>query len=275
VKSNDEGWPHNRIHHIKHNTMSQQHIKTFAVIFCTGIIIMACKKNQLTVSPYDYGDDKALFKINYACATALNPAVRLKINDVIVSNNITYATPFPGGGLNTGGGSTADYLQAEPGTNTIKLSIVKAGTNIDSIVMYETTVDLQPATYQTLHVADTGAAIQSVFLTDPGGMEDSGFVQYRFINLIPNSTGLDLYFGTQKMASNVAYKQVTESFKLAAGATGAWSLRTAGGTVALANPYTNTGTTSNQRVFTVYARGYLGLKDTDVRAQRVSLMYNK
>jgi hypothetical protein len=258
-------------------TMTQQHIRFFSIAYCTLVIIMACKKNQLTVSPYDYADGKALFKINYACASSKNPGVRLRINDVIVSNNITYATPFPGGGLNTGGSNNADYLQAEPGTNNIKLSILKAGTDIDSIVMYETTVDLQQETYQTLHVADTGAAIQSVFLTDPGGMEDSGFVQYRFINLIPNSTGLDLYFGTQKMASNVAYKQVTESFRLAAGVTGAWSLRTAGGTVTLPNRYTNTGTTSNQRVFTVYARGYLlPSKDSaDIRAQRVSLMYNK
>jgi hypothetical protein len=255
--------------------MTQQHIKTFAAIFCTGLIIMACKKNQLTVSPYDYADGKALFKLNYACATAINPAVRLKINDITMSNNITYATPFPGGGLNTGGSNNADYLQAEPGTNSVKLSIVKAGTNIDSIVLYETTVDLQPETYQTLHVADTGAAIQSVFLTDPGGMEDSGFVQYRFINLIPNSTGLDLYFGTQKMASNVTYKQVTETFRLAAAATGTWSLRTAGGTVTLGNTYSNTGTTSNQRVFTVYARGYTGLPNADIRSPKISLMYNK
>ena len=257
------------------NTMTQQHIKIFAGIVCSAIIIMACEKNQLTVSPYDYADGKALFKINYACATALNPGVRLKINDVIVSNTITYATPFPGGGLNTGGSNNADYLQVEPGSNNVKLSILKAGTDVDSVVLYETTVELQAETYQTLHVADTGAAIQSVFLTDPGGMEDSGFVQYRFINLIPNSTGLDLYFGTQKMASNVAYKQTTESFRLPAGSTGAWSLRLAGSTVALANPYSNTGTTSNQRVFTVYARGYLGLKDTDIRTQKVSLMFNK
>jgi hypothetical protein len=257
------------------NTMTQQHIKIFSITFCTLVIIMACKKNQLTVSPYDYADGKALFKLNYACATALNPNVRIRINDVIVSNNINYATPFPGGGLNTGGSNNADYLQAEPGINTVKLCILKAGTDIDSIVLYETTVDLQPEVYHTLHVADTGAAIQSVFVTDPAGMEDSGYVQYRFINLIPNSTGLDLYFGTQKLASNVAYKQITESFRLPAAAVGAWSLRTAGNTVALANPYTNTGTTSNQRVFTVYARGYLGLKDADVRAQKVSLMFNK
>src|SRR6185436_986815 len=102
--------------------MKKVFIKILAAITCTGILITACKKNELTVSPYDYNDGRALFKINYACDYALNRGVQIKINDTRVSNNITYATPFPGGGLNTGGSNNADYMTVSPGANVVKLS---------------------------------------------------------------------------------------------------------------------------------------------------------
>jgi hypothetical protein len=250
-------------------------IKILSACMCAGLLVLACQKNKLTVSPYDYTDGKTLFKINYACAYGNNRGVQLKINDVRVSNNITFATPFPGGGLNTGGSNNADYLAVDPGSNTVKLSIPKTGSDEDSVVLYETTVKLGEVTYQTLHISDTGSTIKSVLLNDPGEKEDSGYVQYRFINLIPNSTSLDLYFGTRKVAGNLGYQQVSDTFKVAAGSTGAWALRLAGGASAIGTTYTSTSTTVNQRVFTVYARGYLGLATADARSAKVSLMYNK
>lgn len=255
--------------------MKQLLIKILLAFTCAGILLFACKKNELTVSPYDYTEGKALFKINYACAYGLNRGVQIKINDVRVSNNITYATPFPGGGLNTGGSNNADYLAVDPGSNTVKLSIPKTGSDEDSVLLYETSVKLTGEAYQTLHISDTGSTIKSVLLDDPGEKEDSGYVQYRFINLIPNSTNLDLYFGTRKVAGNLAYQQVSDTFKIAAGSTGAWSLRLAGGSTSIGSTYTNTSTTVNQRIFTVYARGYLGLATSDTRSAKVSLLYNK
>jgi hypothetical protein len=256
--------------------MKKVFIKILSANTCIGLLLLACKKNELTVSPYDYTDGKALFKINYACAYGNNRGVQLKINDVRVSNNITYATPFPGGGLNTGGNNNADYLAIGAGANAVKLSIPKTGSDEDSIVLYETTVKLEGDTYQTLHISDTGSAIKSTLLTDPAEKEDSGFVQYRFINLIPNSTALDLYFGTRKVAGNLGYQQVSDTFKIAAGSSAIWSLRLAGGTSTISGSrYNNNSTTVNQRVFTVYSRGYLGLDSTNSRSAKVSLMYNK
>jgi len=250
------------------------YIKLLAAACCL-VICWACKKNVLTVSPYDYTEGKALFKINYSCPYALNPGVQIKINGVRVSNNITYATPFPGGGLNTGGGNAADYLAINAGVDTVSLSIPKAGTDIDSILLYKTTVTVDANAYQTLHVSDTAANIQSVMMTDASAKADSGIAKYRFVNLIPNGA-VDLYFGTVKMASNVAFKAATDTFSVAAGSTGAWSLRLAGGTSTIGATYTSTSTTVNQRVFTIYARGYVGVTvTTDVRLPKVSFLYNK
>lgn len=255
--------------------MKKNHIFLFVIVF-TGSLFWACKKNVLTVSPYDYTDGQALLKINYSCPYFRNPGVQIKINGEKVSSLITYSTPYPGGGLNTGGNTFADYLSVKPGNNTIGLSIPKANSTEDSVLLFQTQAELTANDYQTLHFTDTAANTQAVLLKDASNKPDSGFTQCTFVNLIPNST-LDLYFGTTKVASNVAYKQATQPFLLTAGAgtTDAWSLKTTGTTTTVGTAYTSASTVANQRVFTVYSRGYLGLATTDIRSPKISFAYNK
>ena len=254
--------------------INNRYIKLFFVACSSLAIVMACKKNTLTVSPYEYTDGQALFKINYSSPYAKNPAVQLRINGIKVSNGITYSTPFPGGGLNTGGSNNADYLGIPAGSNEVSLSIVKVGTNEDSIVLYKTPVEVIANAYQTLHITDTAAATTSVLLQDASSKADSGVAKYRFINLIPNSN-LDLYAGTVKVASNIAYKAVTDTFSAAAGSNPVWSLRLAGSGTTLGTTYQNTGTTTNQRVFTIYSRGYVAPATSDIRSAKISFVYNK
>lgn len=237
-------------------------------------IFLSCKKNVLTVSPYEYTGGKALVKINYSCPYFKNPAVIVKINGERVSSGITYSTPYPGGGLNTGGNTYADYLSVTPGAQKFALTIPKAGSFEDSIVLYETNVTLTADKYQTVHFTDTAANTTIVLTTDAANKPDSGFTQFTFVNLIPNSN-LDLYFGTTKVASNVAYKQATDPFLLPSGTSVAWSLRVAGSTTTLGTTYTSSSTVANQRVFTVYSRGYIGPATTDIRSPKISFAYNK
>lgn len=240
-----------------------------------GSLFWACKKNVLTVSPYDYTDGQALLKINYSCPYFKNPAVQVKINGEKVSSLITYSTPYPGGGLNTGGNTYADYLSVKPGSNSVSLSIPKTGSTEDSVLLFQTQTELSAGDYQTLHFTDTAANTQALLLKDAANKPDSGFTQFTFVNLIPNSTALDLYFGTTKVASNVAYKQATQPFLLPANTSDVWSLRAAGGTATLGTTYTSTSSVANQRVFTVYARGYVGPATSDIRSPKISFAYNK
>jgi hypothetical protein len=248
---------------------------SFIVLFVACAIFWSCEKNVLTVSPYELTDGKALLKINYSSPYFKNPGVQVKINDEKVSSIITYSTPYPGGGLNTGGNNFADYLSVKPGMNTVSLSIPKAGSTEDSVLLYKTDVSLTANEYQTLHFTDTASNTQSVLIKDAANKPDSGFTQFTFVNLIPNSTALDLYFGTTKVASNIAFKQATDPFLLPAGTSLAWTLRVAGGTATLGTAYSNTGTVANQRVFTVYARGYIGPATSDTRSPKISFAYNK
>ena len=112
------------------------------IFVCISALLWSCKKNKLTVSPYEYTAGQALLKINYSCPYCRNPGVQVKINGEKVSSIITYSTPYPGGGLNTGGNTYADYLSVKPGANTVSLSIPKTGSSEDSVLLYQTDVEL-------------------------------------------------------------------------------------------------------------------------------------
>jgi hypothetical protein len=98
------------------------------------------------------------------------------------------------------------------------------------------------------------------------------------VNLLPGSA-IDLYFGTTKLVSNIAYKATSDTFSIAAGTSLQFAIRLAGSaptSTALAT-YPLTATTfaiPNQRAYTAYARGYLGTTDA-VRKPQLSFLYNK
>jgi hypothetical protein len=261
----------------------QSKMKKYLLIFgmvMAVITIYSCKKNTISVAPFDVANDQALFKLNYACPYRSIGAVQIKIDGERVSNTITYNTPFPGGGLNTGGSSNADYMSLSPGEHTVSLSVPKAGSSEDSIPLYSTNVNVDGRTYYTLHVSDTSNNTFSVLLTDLDSKPDSGVSKFSFVNLIPASA-IDLYYGTTKVASNVGFKNSTDTFSLAAGANLQFFIRLAGSapnSTALAT-YPVTGSAGyqipNQRVYTAYARGYLGQPSGDPRRAQLSFLFNK
>jgi len=248
-----------------------------STVLAAMLLVVACKKNTTAVISTRGVEGQTLLKINYAMPYAQNRAVQIKINDERVSNNLTYNTPFPGGGLNTGGGSSADYMGIPAGSVKIGISIPKVGTEVDSIALYSGSVNLDANKFYTVHITDTGANATNFVSINDRSEVDSGFSRFTFINLMPNVPAIDLYFGTTKVASNIAYKAESAPFTVAASSPNAWAIRPAGAaatTTALASY--STGSVLNQRVFTVYARGYSGITSTsDVRRPQVSLLYNR
>ena len=244
-------------------------------------LFFSCTKNVVPV-PYTYvGGQQASLKINYASAYQANRAVQLKINDERVSSAIPYSYPYPGGGLNTNGNSTPDYFAVNAGSNKITIAIPKAGTNVDSVVLYNTTVSVDAGKYFTVHIADTAANTQTVLVPEDVASPDSGFSKYRFVNLLPDQTALDLYFGTKKVDSLIPYKGVSRPFTIASATAAQWAIRPAGAAAASAAltiyPTGSTlNTVPNQRVLTVFARGYSSISNTtDPRRAQVSLFYNR
>lgn len=247
-------------------------MKLLSYIMALGAVasMVSCSKNKLPV-PLEF-DLQAKVKINYASAYAGNPSVMMKVNGETVITGIKYAYPFPGGGLNTQGGSQPDYLNMATGNTTLSLSVPNVGKSTDSIQLYSGSVTLPGSGYYTIHVADTMANTQMLVLEENTATPDSGFSRYRFVNLIPNLPGLDLYFNNVKVADNIPYMNASASFDIAFPTASSWAIRPAGaapGSTALAT-YANTS--PNQRVFTVFARGYNGSTDAN-RKPNVSLYY--
>jgi len=259
--------------------------------FCLAAVallfVAACKKNEFTLKDNIFVSNKALLKVNFVSSYRTNPIFQIKIDSVRVSSSLTFFTPFPGGGLNTGGGNYADYLGVEPGSRKVTVSIPFVGTQRDSVVLASATVDVKANVNQSLYFADTAANTVSMMFEDNLTSPDSGFVKYRVINLIPDlPAGVDLYLGTgytsttsTKIAGPIAYKQMTEYLTLPIiVGTQFWSFRPAGAaatTTAIAS-YNSTSTIVNQRVFTIAARGYSAISTTgDPRVKNISFIYNR
>ena len=251
------------------------------------VMLAGCKKNEFNLKENVFVSGKALLKVNFVSSYRANPVYQIKIDSVRVSSSLTFFTPFPGGGLNTGGGNYADFIGVEPGSRKITISLPFAGTERDSVVLATATVNLTADKYHSLYFSDTAANTTSQLFEDNLASPDSGFVRYRIINLIPDiAAGIDLYLGTgytsttsTKIAGPITYKQMTEYLTLPANpGVQFWSIRPAGAaatTTAIAT-YTSASTIVNQRVFTIAARGYNSVSTTgDPRIKAISFIYNR
>lgn len=254
-------------------------VKPIVYLISAALIMTACKKNVIepfaTIKPTSA---QAQIKIVYASAYTVNYSVQLKVNDTRVSNNITYSTPFPGGGLNTGGGSYSEYLLVNPGSIKLGVSVPNVGASTDSIPLSTNTANISAGKNYSIYISDTLANAQAVVVEDNITPVQGDFSRYKFVNAMPNSVGLDLYFDTVKVASNIPYKGTSPEFNLVRGSVGTWSLRVAGAdpvsTAMAIYPSVTAGkqTIPNARVMTLYARGYSGSSGT--RAAAISMLYN-
>ena len=256
--------------------MKNNIIGAIALMFIIAVLAISCKKNEFTLKETDFITNKAFLKVNFMSAYKIPYSTQIKIDGNRVSSNLTYATPFPGGGLNTGGGSYADYLAVEPGSRKIDISIPVTGTSTDSVALASSTITVEKDKFYSLYFADTAGNTKTLLSLDGAARPDSGFTRYKFINLIPDvPEGVDLYFGATKMAGPIAYLGSSPYFNVAINTGSAWSLRRAGGTTSIST-YSSASSVTNQRVFTVIARGYVsvGTSTAEVRRALISFIYN-
>lgn len=250
-------------------------------IFPAGIIlfIAACNKpDVVTQMDVRYTGGNTNVKIVHASAFTRNDTMRFKVNDTLVSAKITYSTPFPGGGLNTGGSNMPWYLSIPAGKKKISLWSTKINTFQDSVEVVSRMVDYGPNVYYTTYIADTGINTLMLTFGENRTMPVDGTSRFKFINLIPNLPAADLYYNTTLVASNIPYGFGGPDFIQNKNDTCRWRIRAAGASPTSAAIATYPATTAatqvipNQRIFTVYSRGYVGA--TGNRAPAISLTFN-
>lgn len=253
-------------------------MKKLSIFSIAALILFSmwgCEKKTDPIWNSTYSElttGQAMLKINFVSQYASNPSFQIKVNDVRVSSNITARTPFPGGGFNTGGGSGPDYLSLNPGSSKISFSVPNKGANTDSISLFSTNVTLEAGKFYTLHVTDTGANTKTLLITDNRDRANPARPVYTFVNLMPNVPSADLYFGTTKVASGIAYMAVSDTFSVDGSTTLNWAVRDAGGTTDIAK-YSSASTLNAGRQYTGFSSGYKG--STGTRAPFVSFFYVK
>jgi hypothetical protein len=260
-------------------------IRPFFTLAAITMLVAGCKKNKFNLKDTTFIDGKASLKVNFISSYQKNPTFQIKVDGIRVSNNLTYFTPFPGGGLNTGGGSYADYLAIEPGQRKVSISLPFTGTNNDSVELASTDITLEANKVYSLYFADTATNTFSMLTEDNLASPDSGYTRYRFINLMPDLPTVDLYFGTGststtsvKVAGPVNYKQMSDYFEVPINTGTVWSIRPGGAaaTTTALTSYTSASTVVNQRVFTIATRGYNSITtSTDPRRRLFSFIYNR
>ncbi|RKR81714.1 uncharacterized protein DUF4397 [Mucilaginibacter gracilis] len=251
-------------------------------------IIVGCGKAVIHYGDITLLDDNhATIKINNESMYANARTVFYKINDQRISGLLPARSPFPGGGYNTGGNSTADVLEVPSGA--VKFSMVmphKFDNGTDSVVLYSTTLQLTGNTSYTLHTADTAANTQSVLIKENLALADSGSARFHFVNLMPATPAVDIYYGASAataadqssdtlLVSNLQFMQNSPDVVLKiVGANRIWKVRAAGAAktaAAVISSYTSTNVPASTRVYVGFAIGYVG-KTTAAQKPYVSFM---
>jgi hypothetical protein len=244
-------------------------------------VLVACNKKTEIKAPFtEAGMESSFLKINYVSSYTLNPSVHLKVNNNRVSNLLTPRTPYPGGGFNTGGGSSNDHMALKPGPNVISVAVPFFSTNRDSLLLASTTVDLKQGRNYTLHITDTAATTKYLLVEDDLTAPSALAVKFKFVNLMPNVPFADLYYGPNLVASNIPYLGVSSSFELPVNGTiVTWTVRETGTSptsTALATYNTAASPTATRnRIMTVFANGYKGQTTTSVRRPFLAFYINR
>lgn len=243
----------------------------------------ACEVNKIEFGDFTVVDeDLALVKFNYNIAMRNNPSAVIKVNGVRVTPALTTRYPFPGGGYNTGGGNTADYMSFEPGELNVSVVTYKKLTVLnpvltDSVEIFSTKINVEGGKNYTLHITDTAANTKTLFTQDDLTRPDTAQAKHRFVNLMPDVPALDLYNGTTLVAANIGYLKMSETFIVSSGGSSVWTTRVAGSgpTGAVVATYTSASTLSTRRVYTAFASGYKAYSGTDARRPFISFFLSK
>lgn len=249
----------------------------FLIFFSIGLA--GCEKNGFGITERTAPPEgSALVKVAFLSATTNTVTVLVYLNGQRVSYPLVYNTPFPGGGLGTGGSNNSDYLVVKPGSTKVEFNIPNPGTSIINSKYFETTQNFESNKRQILFVADTAANIAAWNVNVDGAAADSGFAKIQFVNAMPNVAALDLYKGATAGTStlvvgNVMYKSASAYNNVPFGAD-SFFVRTAGALPTSLPIARGRIATANQRLYTFYARGYNGVT-TGTRVPAISAIINQ
>lgn len=252
----------------------------YTVLLFIFIATGACKKNEITLTPYVVPTDKAF--VRFALFSPGTPAVMIKVNDVKINGANTSGSS----GLFPSTVNFPDYA-AIPPNGTFRLSLPNAGTANDSVLLFNSSLNVEANKFYSVSLADTGAdrtvfAIQDNF----GAIAADSFFTIRLINAMPKSPAINLIrvdstnattVVRDTIAKNITYKSASNyitSFIAPLRGYSFLRFRTVTTTGMLLSSIAPPSTTYNKRGVTVYASGFANGTGTLVPALS-TFIYNQ
>ncbi|MGI8582338.1 MAG: hypothetical protein ACR2KX_09075 [Chitinophagaceae bacterium] len=184
-----------------------RNFKFIVLFFCHSAAILSCEKAPLQSTDTFLPTDKAFVRI--ALLSPGTPNVMIKADDVKLNGNTT-----PGyGGIFPATFSFPDYA-AVPANGTFKLSLANTGTQNDSVVLFNTKLDVQAGKFYALTLSDTGINRTAFLIEDQFVLQKDSFLSVRLINAmvgsllnlirVDSATATDVVRDT--LARNIPYK---------------------------------------------------------------------
>lgn len=244
-------------------------IRSIIILLAAMVAVGSCEKNTYKQREVTYPEDQALVKVALFTAYNANSPMRVAFNGNFVTNEIVYATPFPGGGFNTAvAANTADYLVTKPGGTKVELFQMNVGLPKPATKILDTELSMEAGKRYTMFLTDTASKTTAWLINVDAPTPDSGFTRIIFANGIPNLPSMDVYKGAEEskatlVAQAVKYKEASQYINVAAGVDSIFVRRA--GEATTVRPFLRRGFTfANQRIYTVATRGYDGATGTRI-----------
>lgn len=155
--------------------------KFIFLFFCLSAVIISCEKAPLRSTITFLPTDKAFIRI--ALYSPGTPAVMIKANDVKLNGNTTSGN----GGFFPATVTFPDYAAISPGS-TFKLSLANTGTQNDSVVIFNSMINVEAGKFYSLTLADTGINRSAFSTEDQFVPQKDSFLNVRLINAMVGST---------------------------------------------------------------------------------------
>ncbi len=166
--------------------MKKKNITLLIVSAFMLLFIVACKKNELSLTQFSLPQDKAY--VRFGLLSPNTTAVMIKINGVKINGaNTPGSAGFFPAILNM-----PDYSAVVP-NGVLRLSLPNFGTANDSVLIFSGNLSMSAGKYYAVCLADTGTD-RSLFAVEDklGALPDSGFFNLRMINAMGKSLPLSL-----------------------------------------------------------------------------------
>lgn len=165
---------------IKIVKMKMNYKKSTLAVLVLTIAIISCKKADLSTTETITPNDKAF--VRFALHSPGTPAVMIKANDVKLNGNSTLGL----NGYFPATVSSPDYSAIAPGS-TIKLALQNAGTQNDSVVLFNSKLDVNAGKFYSVTLADTGVNRTAFIIEDQFLPNKDSSLSVRLINAMVGS----------------------------------------------------------------------------------------